>query len=119
MSLTEKMAATAGDYLQPGETIQAVFGAQTKSGWWGMFGVLGILLSGTKYRVVAVTNQRLIVFSRGLWKAVPLIGFVAEGPRTPIGEPTGLWWRFTVHSQVLYVPKGAFKRVREANALLG
>lgn len=56
MSLRDSMRESAAAYLQPGEPIQAVLGAQTASPLLaGLTGVF-VFLSLNRYRIIAVTR---------------------------------------------------------------
>ena len=120
MALQDKLAAAAAPRLQPGENIVTAFPAQTKSpGWYAAFGVLGLVLSGTKFRKVVVTDRRVVVFASGFWKATDLKDVVAEGSRVNLGEPKGLWWRCDALPESLVVHRRFHKLLEAANAALG
>ena len=59
MALRDSMRDSAAEYLQPGETVQAVMGAQTASQW--MVPLTGFIFFPliNKYRIVAVTPKRI------------------------------------------------------------
>lgn len=119
MAYQDKLAAAAAPYLQPGETVVTAFPGQTKSPSWAVaLGVLGMLLSGTKYRRVVITDRRHIVFSGGLFKAATLSGIVGEGPRVDLGQPSGLWWKCEALPETVFVGRAAHKFVVQANAAL-
>ena len=66
MALRDKLRERAQPYLEPGETVQAVFLAQTGPTPWlaGAFGAI-IYAFLAKYRVVVVTDQAIILLKAG------------------------------------------------------
>jgi hypothetical protein len=60
MGIRDTMRNNAAPYLQPGETIQAVFGAQTVSQYWSLLSYW-IILFKNAYRVVVVSDRRILV----------------------------------------------------------
>jgi hypothetical protein len=116
MAIRDKIAANAQPHLQPGEQIQGVFSAQTMSQWWILLTIF-ILLFGNRYRPVVATDRRILVFDSGRWTTTQAKSLVRELPRqTPLGEPSGLWWRTESLGERLYVHKRYHKDVREIQA---
>lgn len=66
MALREKLRERSQSYLEPGETIQAVFLAQTGPTPWlaGAFGAL-IYMFIAKYRIIVVTDRQILVLTSG------------------------------------------------------
>lgn len=117
MALRDTMRDSAAPYLRPGETVQAIFGAQTASnyallGGWILFIVLN------NYRIVAATNERILVLDAGKWSMARARGVVTELPRsTRLGPTAGaLWHRFEVGNETLRVHRRFFKDVESADA---
>ena len=79
MAIRDKFATNAQPYLQPGERVEATFGGQTTNQWWILISVL-ILIFSNKYRVVVVTDRRILVLGGGL-DPDRVKGVVAEVPR--------------------------------------
>ena len=118
MALRDKLRSNAAPLLQPGETIQAVFCAQTVSQYFALISFWIIILSDA-YRVVVVTDRRIMVCKSGRMRITPVKGIEAELPRsTRLGEPSGLWWPCTTLGRKLYVNRRFHKDVREADAFL-
>ncbi|HUR72979.1 MAG TPA: hypothetical protein VMZ00_01810 [Sporichthya sp.] len=126
MAIREKMRANAAPHLQPGENLQAVFGAQT----WNQYALLPLVLFGVlpailvmavvkPLRVVLVTDRRIVICQAGSLLATKIHGVVKESPRaTALGEPTGLWWKCTTLGNTkMYVHKRFHTDVRKADAL--
>ncbi len=89
MALRDSMRASAAQYLQPGEPIQAVIGAQTASQWLaaitaplGPLVFLSFLLSINRYRIIAVTPARIVVLDAGKVSMKKARGVVTELPRS-------------------------------------
>jgi hypothetical protein len=116
MAIRDKIRANAASHLQPGEQIQAVFNAQTTSQWFALISFWIILLSNA-YRVVVVTDQRILVFQAGRLQTTVIKGLLRELPRsTQIGPAHGLWYRTDVLGEKLYIHKRFAKDVDAADA---
>jgi hypothetical protein len=115
MAIRDKMSANAAPYLQPGETVQTVFGAQTHSQY--LFMISGfVLLLVNSYRVVVVTDRRLLVCRSGRLSATAVNEVLRELPRsTRIGPPSGLWWKCESLGERLYVHKRFHKDIKVAD----
>ena len=117
MAIRDKMSANAAPHLQPGETIQAVFGAQTTSQYFALLSYWIILFTNA-YRVVVVTDRRILVAKSGRLTTTPVKEIVRELPRnTRIGPPSGLWWRCETLGEKLYVHKRFHKDVNAADGV--
>ena len=118
MAIRDKMRTNAQPYLQPGETIQEVFGAQTTSGWFALISYWIIILSAA-YRVVVVTDRRILVCKSGRMTTTPVKEVLHELPRTTrIGPATGLWYRCDALGERLYVAKRFHRDVNAADAIV-
>jgi len=120
MAIRDKLRENAAHLLQPGETIQAIFPAQTTSAYFALISVWIILLTNA-YRVVVVTDRRILVCKSGRFRATPVKDILRELPRgTRIGEPGGLWWRSDTDSlgERLYIHRRFHSDVRAADAVL-
>lgn len=117
MAIRDKMRANAAPYLEPGETVQAVFGAQTTSAYFVLISIW-IIIFANAYRVIIVTDKRILVGRSGRMSTTPVKEIIRELPRsTRIGAPTGLWWRSESLGEKLYVHKRFHKDVVEADSL--
>jgi hypothetical protein len=118
MAIRDKYRANAQHLLQPGEEVQAVFGAQTRSGW--IAAVSTILVFLIKYRAVVVTDRRIVVAESSRWKPTAVDTVVAELPRnTLIGPAHGIWYETAaLGPQPLYVHKRFHADIAAADALV-
>jgi hypothetical protein len=119
MAIRDKMVANAQAYLEPGEVVQSVFGAQTFSQWWALLTLLLVLVKNS-YVVVVVTDRRILVGKSGKLTTTKIDGILHTLPRsTRIGPARGMWW--TCHSlgSRLYVHKRYHRDVAHADSLLG
>ena len=118
MALRDTMRTSAAAFLQPGEPIQAVIGAQTASpllaGLTGVFVFLGL----NHYRILAVTPNRILVLDAGKVSMAKARGVVLELPRsTRLGPATGLWHQIPAGSETLRVHRRFFSDIETADAL--
>jgi hypothetical protein len=117
VALRDKLRANAAHVLQPGENIQSVFCAQTTSQYFALISYWIILLSNA-YRVVVVTDRRILVCSSGRLRMTPVKEVLREVPRnTRIGPPSGLWWRCETLGEKLYINKRFHKDVNAADGV--
>lgn len=115
MAIRDKMRANAAPYLEPGEQIVAVFGAQTTSAWFALISYWIIVLRNS-YRVVVVTDRRILLARSGRFSTTPVKEIVRELPRqTRIGPPSGLWYKTDALGEVLYIAKRFHKDVTAAD----
>ncbi|HXP55950.1 MAG TPA: hypothetical protein VN847_13395 [Streptosporangiaceae bacterium] len=112
MGLRDKLRKSAAAYLQPGEPVQAVFPAQT-CGYWKMM-MTGLILN--RFRIVAVTPQRIVVLDAGKFSAKKAKGFVVELPRsTRLGPGKGMFHVIPAGQEKLHVHRSYFKDLRAAD----
>jgi hypothetical protein len=117
MAIRDQMAANAAPLLGADEKIQAVFGAQTVSQYLSLISYWIIIIKNA-YRVVVVTDKRILVCGSGRFRTTPVNGVIRELPRTTkIGQPEGLWWKCETLGEKLYINKRFHKDVREADGL--
>ena len=117
MALRDSMRDSAAQYLQPGETIQAVIGAQTASQWLAALTGIFIFLGLNRYRILAVTPNRIVVLDAGKASMKKARGVVMELPRsTRLGPGTGMWHRIPAGSETLRVHRRFFKDIDTADA---
>ncbi|WP_174524609.1 hypothetical protein [Nocardioides jensenii] len=115
--IREKIVNNAAPYLRPGEQVQGAFCGQSISGWW--FLLTYLMIFWLRYRVVIVTDQRILVLNTGVWSATKPKGVVAELPRNIIiGPAAGLWWKCETLGEKLFVHKRFHKDVLAADTLL-
>lgn len=117
MAIRDKITASLQPHLEPGETVQAVFPAQTMSPYWAILTYLVLFFN--KYRVVAATDRRILVCDTARLTTAKVKGVRAAHPRsTRIGPPSGLWWKCESLGEKMYVHKRFHKDVEQADAAL-
>src|SRR5438876_8812870 len=103
MAIRDKLRENAARLLQPGETIQAIMGAQTTSQWLSLISYWIIIIRNS-FRVIIVTDRRIVICRSGRFRITPVKDVVAEFPRTTrIGPPHGLWYRCDTLGERLYI----------------
>jgi len=119
VALRDGMLTSTAQYLEPDETVEAVFGAQTVSQYlWLLTGGI-IFLSMNRYRIVTVTSQRILVLDAGKLGMRKAKGAVTELPRaTQLGPASGVWHVIPVNGERLHVHRRFFKEIRTADAAL-
>ena len=116
MALRDKIRANAQHVLRPGEVIHAVIPAQTVSPYFALITYWIIILSNA-YRVIVVTDQRILVCRSGRLTITPVGEVEREAPRgTRIGPVTGLWYKTESLGEPLYIARRFFNDVAEADA---
>jgi hypothetical protein len=116
MALRDSMRDSAAQYLQPGEPIQAVIGAQTASQWLAALTGVFVFLGLNRYRILAVTPARIVVLDAGRVSMKKARGVVMELPRsTRLGPGTGLWHRVPAGNETLRVHRRFFKDLETAD----
>jgi hypothetical protein len=117
MALRDDMRDSAAPYLQPGEPVQAVIGAQTASQWLaGLTGIF-VFLGLNRYRILAVTPARILVLDAGKTSMKKARGVVMELPRsTRLGPGTGMWHQIPAGQETLRVHRRFFKDLDTADA---
>jgi hypothetical protein len=119
VALRDKMLNSSAQYLEPGETAEAVFGAQTVSQY--LFALTGglIFFAMNHYRIVVVTPRRILVLDSGKLGMGRARGIVAEMPRaTQLGPAAGVWHVIPVNGEQLRVHRRFFKDIRNADAAI-
>jgi hypothetical protein len=107
VALRDSMRDSAAPYLHPGETSQAVFGAQTASQY--LAALTGVF--------VFLTPQRILVLDTGKVSMKKARGVVAELPRsTRLGPASGLWHMIPVNGEKLRVHRRFHKDIQTADA---
>jgi hypothetical protein len=118
MALRDSMRTSAAQYLQPGEPVQAVIGAQTASQFVAALTGIFIFLGLNRYRILAVTPTRIVVLDAGKMSMAKARGVVMELPRsTRLGPATGMWHRIPAGSETLRVHRRFFKDIETADSV--
>jgi hypothetical protein len=111
------MRDSAAQYLRPGEPVQAVIGAQTASQWLAALTGFFVFLGLNRYRILAVTPNRILVLDAGKTSMKTARGVVTELPRsTRLGPGQGLWLRIPAGNENLRVHRRFFKDVETADS---
>jgi hypothetical protein len=104
MTIRDSMRSSAAAYLRPGECVQAVIGAQTASQWVAMLGGFLLFLGFNRYRILAVTPDRIVVLDAGKLNLRKARGVVTELPRAiRLGPGSGQWHQVKVGGETLRV----------------
>jgi hypothetical protein len=104
--------------FQLGETVQAMFPAQTSLPYFTAFDRNAVFAPNPN-RVVLVTDRRILVCYAGRLRPALVRGVERELPRaTRIGSPRGFWWRCDTLGGRLYVHKQFHDEVLQADQAL-
>jgi hypothetical protein len=116
MALRDTMRSSAAQYLQPGEPIQAVIGAQTASQWLAALTGIFVFLGFNHYRIITVTSTRIVVLDAGKVGMGKARGVVTELPRsTRLGPAAGLWHQIPAGDETLRVHRRFFNDIQTAD----
>jgi len=119
MAIRDKLSKNVAPHLHPGEQLQSVFAAQTTSQYFALLSYWIIILKNS-YRVVAVTDRRILVFRAGRLSTTKVTSLVGEFPRsTKIGPASGLWFKCDSLGERLYVNKRFHKDIAAADGADG
>jgi len=118
MAIRDKMAANARPHLHEGETIHAIFGAQTVSPYWSLLS-FWIIVFSSAYRVVVVTDKRILVCRAGRFATSQVNEVLHELPRSiVIGPARGIWYPCQrLGDKRLYIHRRYHKDVKTADSL--
>jgi hypothetical protein len=117
MALRDTMRDSVTHYLQSGEPVQAVIGAQTASQWLAALTGIFVFLGFNRYRILAVTPTRILVLDAGKVSMKKAHGVVMELPRsTRLGPGTGLWHQIPAGTETLRVHRRFFKDIETADS---
>jgi hypothetical protein len=119
MAVRDVMRASAAQFVEPGETIEQVFGAQTASPMTApLIGSL-IALIINRYRIVVVTDRRILVLDAGKWTQRTARAVVSELPRaTRLGPTSGLWMKIATPAGKIHVRRYFYKDVNAADGAI-
>jgi len=116
MSLRDSMRDSAIPFLQPGEQVQAVFGAQTASQYIAGLAGIFVFLGLNRYRIFAVTPTRIVILDAGKTNMKKARGVVTVLPRsTRLGPATGMWHKIPVGDETLRVHRRFYKDIETAD----
>jgi hypothetical protein len=125
MAIRDAMRTSSAQFLNPGESIQVVLAAQTGSplvrGIASAFGLLGALITVAfnEYRIVAVTDQRILILDAGRWSTKNARGVVDGLPReTRLGPATGVWHSIETPSGMIWIHRRFYKDTEAADRVI-
>jgi len=97
MALREKLHDGVQPFLEPGETVTTVFPAQTGPNPW-LFGAFGMLLMlfGTQFRVVVVTDRSIVLLKAGAMSAARPREVVKRSPLESVDFDGTVWGKVHV-----------------------
>jgi hypothetical protein len=117
MAIRDTMRESTAQFLQPGEPVQAVIGAQTASQWIAGLAGIFVFLGLNRYRILAVTPTRILVLDAGKVSMSKARGVVTELPRsTRLGPATGMWHKIPTGQETLRVHRRFFKDIETADS---
>jgi len=118
IAIRDKLIANGQPFLEPGEQIQYAFVGQTMSGYWGL--LTWLVLFKMRYRAVAVTERRIIVFDTARLSTGTIRSVLRSLPRqTRIGPVQGMWAKTETLGERLYVHKRFHKDIAAADGAAG
>jgi hypothetical protein len=116
MDIRTKLRKNVEPKLEPGETLQQVFLAQSGPNPYWMF-LTYFVFFWIKYWVFAVTDRRILVFRAGFFAPSKVQDVAVTLPReTKFGSVSGLWARVEIGGTNYWVHKRFQKDVRAADA---
>jgi hypothetical protein len=93
-----------------------VFGAQTASAYLAVLTGFFLFPLVNRYRIIAVTEERIVVLDAGRTSMKTARGVVAELPRsTRLGPGKGVWHRIPAGAERLRVHRRYFKDIQAAD----
>jgi hypothetical protein len=117
VAIRDKIKSNAAHLLRPGEVLQAVIPAQTISQYFALI-TYWIIIFANAYRVIVVTDQRILLCRSGRFSMTRVGEVQREFPRgTMIGPAHGLWYKSESLGEQLYVNRRFHKDVAQADAL--
>jgi hypothetical protein len=106
-------------FLEPGEEVQAIFGAQTGPSPYFLF-LAYIFVFWFKYFLVVVTDRRILLARASIWRTTQAQEVVATYPReTRLGPVSGLWGKIELGGNRYWVHKRFHSDVAAADAKAG
>lgn len=123
--LRKRLLKTSQQFVPDGEQVTSVFSASTRCTLWllpgVLFGFIGavIFLAINRFRMIMVTDQRILVLECSPWNQFKAVKVLREIPRaTRIGAPSGLAWSCRTLGEKLWVDRAHHAAVAAADAAL-
>ena len=116
MSFRDRIAMNARHVCEPGEHLQTAIAAQARSPNW--LGIPDLIIPlGNAYRIIVITDRRILVCRSGRFRAFVVGDVLGELPRaTKIGPPHGVWYRTASLGERLYIHRLYFKDIGLADS---
>lgn len=119
MGIRDQIQKNASKLLEPGETIQAVFSAQTGPNPNYAF-ITWLVAFFAKYVSVIATDRRILLVKSSIWRRSALGDIIDTYPReTKLGPASGrLWSKIELGGNSYWVHRRFSKDVQAADAHL-
>jgi hypothetical protein len=121
MGIRTKIAKNVQPHLEPGETLQAGFPAQSGiNPWWIVFTGYVLFMWLGKYAIIAVTDRRILVFKASPLATTKPKELLGTFPReTRFGSTSGVFGKIELGGTRYYVHKRFRKDLETADATPG
>lgn len=116
----QAIEASVADDLLPGETVLETFGAQTgPNPMWAAL-LIWIVIFGSNYRTVTLTNHGLLIHSANALRPFNAKKLLNRLPHNaPIGPVSGLWSKVEFGGEQVWINKRFHKDIKAINDRLG
>jgi hypothetical protein len=121
VALRDKIRQNSQPFLEPGETVQAVFSAQTGPNPYLSI-ITYLFLFWVRLYAVVVTDRRILVLRSSFWRPSVAVAVEAVLPRaTRLGPVSGLWAKLSpnLNGKDIWVHRRFHKDVDSADAQSG
>lgn len=121
MALRDKIRENSQPFLEPGETVQAVFNAQTGPNPYLSI-ITYLFLFWVRLYLVVVTDRRILMIRSSFWRPSAAVAVEAVLPRaTRLGPVSGLWAKLgpNLNGKDIWVHRRFHKDVDAADAQSG
>ena len=120
MGIRDQIQKNASKLLEPGETIQAVFSAQTGPNPNYAF-ITWLVAFFAKYVTIIATDRRILLVKSSIWRRSAVGDIMETYPReTKLGPASGrLWSKIELGGNSYWVHRRFSKDVEAADARLG
>ncbi len=116
MAIRDKLQRNVQPHLEPGESLQAAFPAQSGPNPYFLF-LTYLVFFWIRYAVVAVTDRRILVYKAGAFSTTKPKTLLGTFPReTRLGPLSGLWGKVELGGTRYYVHRRFHKDVVSADA---
>jgi hypothetical protein len=116
VAIRDKLRTNVQPLLEPGETIQSVFPAQSGLSPYFMF-ITYLLMFWVKYVIIAATDRRILVLKASPLRTTAPKEIIASFPReTTLGPVSGLWGKVNLGGTTYWVHRRFHNDVEAADA---